>query len=65
MPFTTKSFQTKKKGMSLSQAKRGASIANGIMRSCLKDGKSQATCDRISIATALKSITRGGRRVTK
>jgi len=62
MPWTSKSFKDKKKGMSIGQAKRGASMANSILKSCLKSGKSQATCERIAISTALKNITKGGRR---
>lgn len=64
MPFTPEQFRTKKKGMSKIQSMRGAKIANAILKSCLKDGKSQEECDRISIATALKSITKGGKRKT-
>ena len=62
MPWTAKMFMKHKKGMGIGQAKRGASMANSILKSCLKDGKSQATCERIAIATALKNITKGGRR---
>lgn len=62
MPWTAKSFQDKKKGMTIGQAKRGAGMANAILKSCLKSGKPQETCERIAIATALKNITKGGRR---
>ena len=64
MPFTPQSFQKHKKGMTKVQSMKGAKIANAILKSCLASGKSQETCDRISIATALKNITRGGKRKT-
>jgi hypothetical protein len=64
MPFTAQSFKKHKKGMTDAQAKKGARIANGILKSCLKSGKSQSTCDRIAIATALKNVIKGAKRVT-
>lgn len=64
MPWTAKTFKGKKKGMSDSQAKKGARMANKILKSCLASGKKQADCERIAIATTLKNITRGGRRKT-
>lgn len=62
MPWTPKKFMKHKKGMTIGQAKRGAGMANAILKSCLKSGKSQEICERIAIATALKNITKGGRR---
>lgn len=62
MPFTAASFRKHKKGMTKAQSIRGAKMANAIMKSCLADGKSQETCDRISIATTLKNISRGDKR---
>ena len=64
MPWDWKSFKEKKKGMTESQARKGARMANHILASCLKGGKSQDTCERIAIATTLKNITRGGKRKT-
>ena len=58
-----KSFMKHKKGMSMGQAKKGARMANDILASCLKEGKEQKECERIAIATTLKNITRGGRRI--
>ncbi len=62
MPWTGASFKKHKKGMGKAQSSRGAKIANNILASCLKGGKKQADCERIAIATALKNISRGGKR---
>lgn len=62
MPWTPKKFMVHKQGMTIGQAKRGASIANGVLKSCLKSGKSQKVCEGIAIATALKNISKGGKR---
>ena len=56
MPWTSESFMKKKEGMSKSQAKKGAKIANEILASCLKSGKEQGECEGIAIATALKKL---------
>ena len=63
MPWDYKSFMKHKQGMSIGQAKKGARMANDILASCLKEGKEQKECERIAIATTLKNITRGGRRI--
>lgn len=64
MPWTAETFMVKKRGMSKSQAKKGAKMANLILASCLKSGKKQDHCEKIAIATTLKNITKGGRRKT-
>ena len=64
MPWTWKEFRGKKKGMTEGQARKGASMANKILTSCVKGGKKQADCERIAIATTLKNVTKGGKRKT-
>lgn len=57
MPWNSESFMKHKSGMSKSQARIGARIANGILKSCLVSGKSNEECERIAIATALKKVS--------
>lgn len=57
MPWDWKSFKKHKEGMSESQARKGARMANNILKSCLKSGKGQDVCERIAIATTLKNIS--------
>ena len=63
MPWTWEKFQKHKEGMTKSQAKKGARMANSILASCLISGKDQSTCERIAIATTLKRL--GSKRVVK
>lgn len=63
MPWTTDTFKKHKSGMSKSQAKKGAKMANAILSSCLKGGDKQENCERIAIATTLKRL--GSKRVVK
>ena len=62
-PWDAKSFSKHKSGMTKSQAKKGAKMANDILASCLKSGKDQSTCERIAIATTLKRL--GSKRLLK
>lgn len=55
-PWDAKSFSKHKSGMTKSQAKKGARMANSILTSCLISGKDQSTCEGIAIATVLKKI---------
>lgn len=63
MPWTAETFKKHKLGMTKSQAKKGARMANSILKSCLASGKDSETCERIAIATTLKRL--GSKRVVK
>ena len=56
MPWDWKSFKKHKGGMTEPQARKGARMANHILKSCLASGKSREDCERISIATTLKRL---------
>lgn len=63
MPWTAETFKKHKEKMTKAEARKGARMANSILKNCLADGKGQETCERIAIATTLKRL--GSKRLLK
>lgn len=63
MPFNEESADKHKKGLSDPQKKKWAKIANGVLRTCLAENKSEGECDgrAIKIANNFFSKDKGKR----
>jgi len=64
MPWVAADAKRHKKGLSSSQAKKWASIANGRLKACLAEGGKQKHCEGSAIRVANAMSVRGGRRKT-
>lgn len=64
MPWTYRDAKDHKDGLTSAQAKKWAKIANGRLKTCLAEGKSQKLCEASAIKVANAMSVRGGRRKT-
>jgi len=62
MPWSAGDAKKHKKGLSSSQAKKWASVANGVLKTCLSEGKGQSECEGRAIRIANTMSVKGGRR---
>jgi len=62
MPWDVKGAHKHKKGLSKSQAKKWARIANGVLKTCLAENKSEKECEARAIRIANASVGKGSSR---